>query len=722
MSLSKKLRDAAASGVSRGASGDSSIATRPRSLALEPAAPVAQPLEPPSVEDAALASSSGESSGSLPAEVSSSASSTAVGKSDSRKRRAPHQRKKRSISSYFFSQPSPTMKKYHCRLCGSVFTGAATTSRLRHVHDAHPNEVAALTKARAEGVRAKIEFEKIFNARLAPLASSRNTMNNYLDRKKSIPPPKGISSSVLTGIRKYLSFVISAIMSGVSAHAATTGFDLFFKEVGFEGIQISDFWKYVDIIYVFVFEKLQQAFQKSSSYCIGSDLWEGTGRYFLGLVLYSVDKDWNFLSHLIGLVPYSGSHFAENLSALVNSRLSQFFHNPQTSPILSASFTDGEATMQKMSRQVVCNEADVQYCPIHKLSLCFRFALGLLKKDEGAKLASKVVANAIAVITFLRSSAVSERNVSDFLESTDCDNLVVLAPNATRWRGIYLCLKRFVELKAAIVTVTKGKLSRKEHPDIVVDDNFFADISLLLPILEQGSKSTLLMEGRGSGMLSKVLFIISDLSRCLVPREGEGLFISQFKQVLLLQLQERFQLFFNTPSLPLRCALLSPSEYVRLPFSSGGIPSCVAWATVSRKVVEDSWSIILDECSLLLPADESEEGISDVVKKVRRHLDRFLAAGVSDQIPSDIDFYRSNPGFASFYPVAQMYLAMPSGTDEPERVFSDCGFLLSDRRTRMSGHHVEKLIVIKRLLRCDPGYYFDELVIFLVEKLFPSTT
>jgi hypothetical protein len=161
--------------------------------------------------------------------------------------------------------------------------------------------------------------------------------------------------------------------------------------------------------------------------------------------------------------------------------------------------------------------------------------------------------------------------------------------------------------------------------------------------------------------------------------------------------------------------LLSPLEYSRLPLSDDHLPSCVAWATVSPRTVNDGWGVITSECSLFLPDDESEEGIKAVVNKVRRHLDRFLDK--TRDTPSDVDFYRGNIAFAPFFPVAQMYLSMPSGTDEPERVFSDCGLVLTDRRTRLSGDHLEKLLVVKRFLRTSPDNYFEELVRFLVAKL-----
>jgi hypothetical protein len=533
MSLSSALKNAAFLGQKRAAEGDSSIATRPRAPALAPVPPA---LEPPaqeettasaeSVEDTTTESSNGDA-------TKASLSSSSVTATNSRKRRRKHKRKNRSVCAAFFLQPQVEKLDFHCRLCSAVFHGKATSARKRHAEEKHPTEFRAVQKAIDEKKDAQIEFRKILDARLAPISASRSSMLSFVDRKKFVKPPMGVSSSVLVGVRKTLSFVISAVMVGLSVNAASTGFGLFFKEIDFGGVEKQEFWRYVDILYVFVFEKLQTAYSLCSSYCIGSDLWDGGGRYFLGLVLYAIDKNWNFISHLVGLVPYAGTHFAESLAAVVESRLDQFVGAMHPSPLLSASFTDGEATMKKMSQQVVDGD-DVQHCPIHKLSLCFRGALGLLKKCAvAAPLASGVVANATFVIGFLRASAVSERDIADFLDSADCDALVVIAANVTRWRGIYLCLKRLVELKAAFIHATKGKVSRKDSPAVVVDENFFADITSLLPVLECGSKATLLLEGRGVGMLSRVLHVVSDLTRSIAPREGEGLLLSQLKTSLL---------------------------------------------------------------------------------------------------------------------------------------------------------------------------------------------
>ena len=479
---------------------------------------------------------------------------------------------------------------------------------------------------------------------------------------------------------------------------------------------------YTTLLGIYAKEGIVESVNACTSIILELDTWKDAAkRYFLGMVAHGMHDDWSRFQHTFGMVCLGNEEKDANfLKRVVEARLMHWFDHKL---LIAGGFSDGESTAKATVELVVKSTSSAFVCPLHTMALavidCIGRGTAATFPKASASAAAKDIVRVHALVENIRASAVHTRDLARTLEELDMPELVMLKHNDTRWTGYYQMLSRFVQNFDALRELVKRDTSivAVSAPDDLVDAfpactlndfdqlylrtlGYVEAFSTIYEVTQQLQKRSEDDADAGAASVGYHVTRVLDHLTATGIDENKPIEVRALADALHSAMSVRLDYVFQGKSAEVRSAMFHPRYF-----------DCCG-ATISE--IKKAQELIITEVPSILPELDTP-GLSTAAASMATAA---LRAGFSflehtcdvsrDERPTPEQFWQ-NDVFSPARPIVQLYLSMPSGSSECERVFSDASFMQDDRQNRLSAGTFEDAVLFRRYMR-DKRYSFEGVV------------
>lgn len=167
----------------------------------------------------------------------------------------------------------------------------------------------------------------------------------------------------------------------------------------------------------------------------------------MGLTIHYVDSDWNLCNFLLDIIPFAIKHSGVNIAQEIIRTLREF----NISNKIIALTTDNDAAMLSCGREIAA-VFDNEISSINNFShyRCAAHVLNLGVK-KGLKSVNDSIIKARKITSIIKNSTQLCDSLRAFCSLKNIKYLKPILDVETRWNSTYYMLKRFKELKPALV-------------------------------------------------------------------------------------------------------------------------------------------------------------------------------------------------------------------------------------------------------------------------------
>ncbi|XP_041846931.1 E3 SUMO-protein ligase ZBED1-like [Melanotaenia boesemani] len=453
-------------------------------------------------------------------------------------------------------------------------------------------------------------------------------------------------------------------------------------------------------------DNVKAALQHAQSVVLPTDMWTSrTTEAYLTVSCHFIDN-WQMQEFVLETRCFPGQHAADIISLELKR------------------ITDEWAITQKVIAVVTDNGANM-VSAVHKAGWkhypCIAHTLNLVIKD-GIKAVPEVVqllTKCSSIVSFFHHSAKATEKLKQIQKQLKGAEHKLIQSVETRWNSVFYMLERLHKQREAVTTALclLGKSS------LCLNDEEFSMIHLTAKALRPYEEVTREVSPEEYVSVSKVIPLVSLLHRAAAATEHQGsslsaelglqiqcrfhgietcysLAASTFldirfknlvfrdkdnveKHVLLTEMQETYHLTSESSSAGPPAAASSPGP------SSASLGS-PAPTSSSAQVKKGIWA---DFDSQVLAAQQHRTTGTDALIEMRRYMEE-------KPVPRDQDpllWWKSHEqAFSSLSRLAAKYLGITASSVPSERIFSKAGELVSQRRNRLTGDHVNILLFLNK--------------------------
>jgi hypothetical protein len=454
-----------------------------------------------------------------------------------------------------------------------------------------------------------------------------------------------------------------------------------------------------DVISTLFKEKLSEI----PYFTLTTDIWTESNQTqsFLGITVHFL-KNTAMSSSTIGAFPMEERHTSAYISELL-TKACQEWHIPQTK-ILSI-VTDNGANMVKACVDTFGKNRHIR---------CFAHTLNLVPEQSFEKSPEvKLILDKVRKIVkwFKQAGADELRKVQISNGISEGAVLKLKQDVQTRWNSTYHMIDRFIELSNYVNNIL---LNSTTGPDTIMasEMKILKEIKQLLKPLEIATRE---MSGEKYATLSKVIPIVHGINHQIQLISINEHVSKDFQNMLMSEMKKRFEQIELVSNLAV--ATLLDLRFKKIHFKNY---NAVAMAVKLIKNEMTSGMDPITEQNSSITQEVTQENHNDDEGDIWSHhkilVQQINPAGVDLQtlVSTEISQYLSAPlcplqddpfqkweqikiSLPRLYLVAQKFLQIPATSVPSERLFSKAGNIMNERRNRLLGKRLHKLLFLGSL-------------------------
>lgn len=480
--------------------------------------------------------------------------------------------------------------------------------------------------------------------------------------------------------------------------------------------------KVLPLLYDYCIHQITDLLGRATSYNNSYDLWTGINK-----VKYISQSYWfitlpDFKLHCVVLDFFSiaGPKYKESIAAALKTR--QNYWTADLPSLISAmgvadcasDVQSGGALLWDEDFGDVAEEDDKEYisnmlqCMNHRLHKVISDAIqvsGMFYNDYG---------RIEALCSKISQTMNVNRALKDFQASRSLDELSVVMANETRWEGVFLCLKRFQELREALEP-EESPIRQWEEFDTInaaatltdfLDRSFWRRLEDYIALFDPFSGVTKFFQGRTYPTGCFVPHCIHYLFLKTSPAQDDGPHAKFLKDALRNSIEDVLvRPYLQAPNNFIKAALMHPALAAELP------------NFISNDVLTKCWESLCTDAAMFTDGDDEQTNqLQEAMLKlvVRMYQSKINAQFPDPQEPKELPllkdekyngvdafkYWRTCPqDIIMLKNVAAMMLALPAGEANDERTFSVAGNMLTRNRNRLGNSIIEMVIVIRIFMR-----------------------
>lgn len=339
------------------------------------------------------------------------------------------------------------------------------------------------------------------------------------------------------------------------------------------------------------------------------------------------------------------------------------------------------------------------HCSAHTLQLAINSGLS-------NPTISDIVKKASATVTYFNHSTVASNELKRWQKQLSLPEVKLIQSVKTRWNSVYFMLQRLLQQKVAVEQVINDNNSTPVARAIAMEISAaeWRIISDLISILEPLQISTTVLCGETTVTASTVCPIVTSLvERFLASNPSDSKVIADFKQTVASDITARFKIGSDLLSNnPLAMSSLLDPRYKSLSFVSKRCREFVMnnalqeMRDIARGTVEEGLVPCQTSLDFLLGDGKgSRFVVNDPFVLNNLEMERYMAEPELDNNDCPLLWWKNNRRrYESLSVLAMKYLTIPATSVPSERVFSCCGNVVTDKRSRLSSDNVSSLVFL----------------------------
>lgn len=443
--------------------------------------------------------------------------------------------------------------------------------------------------------------------------------------------------------------------------------------------------------YCEVFENIQKNLIEAHAVCLATDGWTSiTNQSYIAVTAHFINSDTKLTTVLLGCLNYNERHTSSNLMAFLRQMAQDWRITHKITCIVSDNAPNILAAIR-------LGDWRSMSCFAHSINLAVQHSLSEI---------GDIVGKVKAIVEFFKRSAAGLTKLQDMQKQMNLPVLNLKQECPTRWNSCYDMLDRIIKVKDAVIStlaLIKSDLTMQPHEWQIIEQ--------VVPILQPFYEITIEISAEKFVTLSKVLIFVQIMSlhivRCsAVQNESEE--IKRLLENLKKQIQERFH-ELEKNNLYAESSILDPR------FKRKGFRTVESYnracESLKRRICQVRLAQEEPEPESVPPPvevpasvsiwDDFDREMSTITHPVNpvaagiREFDKYLNEEYIDRKKDPLEWWRSR---RHIYPHLYIYmlkrLCIQATSVSCERVFSNAGQVLNQRRTLLKPGKVSQLLFL----------------------------
>jgi zinc finger BED domain-containing protein 1 (E3 SUMO-protein ligase ZBED1) len=462
--------------------------------------------------------------------------------------------------------------------------------------------------------------------------------------------------------------------------------------------------KLVDDKYDVLAAKFKSSIANVKNFVLTTDAWTETmtTRSYLGVTCHFLNGSVDMSAGVLGVYELNSSHTADYLASVLVASCQEWGIKLDD---VVAVVTDNGANIVKAVGNAFGSHRHLP-CFAHTLNLVPQKAI---KNTVGLP---KLIDSVKAIVTFSKQSVavaddIRREQLAEGKTEGNCLKLMQEVP--TRWNSLFYMLERFVLLSRIL---SKVLIQHVKGPDMLtgLELENVRDIVALLRPLEVITRE---LSGEHYVTCSKVIPLAHSMKLAIQSMVPNYRMSIDLQRNLLAEIEHRFQHVENVKLLSVS-TLLDP-RFKRMHFESP-VACAQAVSTVQSLMLEDQPPSLEPTVQESTPADRDssfdlwgyhnklvEKSLMAVSGRERQsglhiELQQYLRQHVSSISCNPLLVWADlKPIYPALYKVAIAHLSILATSVPSERLFSKAGNTITQRRNRLTGKRLSKLLFLNSL-------------------------
>lgn len=454
-------------------------------------------------------------------------------------------------------------------------------------------------------------------------------------------------------------------------------------------------------------EKLKVLLSKAASVSLTSDAWtaQHSQTSYICYTAHFITDDWKLYSCLLECGQYNESHTAHNLKE-------EFLRVANDWSILKKICTVTTDNAANVKAAVNLTEWGHIGCFAHTINLIVQSGLDI---PQVAALRTKVK----QIVQHFHKSTKNNNKFLSMQKQMDESSIPLKLINdvVTRWNSTYYMFNRILKVKEPL-SATLGVLN---SPVDFISEADWVLLQEICTILKPFEQITTEMSAEKNITLSKVIILVKGL-RSAMEKVSQLISANSTAKSLITHYEKEISKRFSTVesnNLMAKCSLLDPR------FKSKVFSSEQNFITAKERLENEVARLInlerrghdinnetiidrTEDTTESAPSDQEEDliwGDFDRAVKRRKQIDGKAAAIIEIKcyLAEDLIYRKEDPlewwkARSAIYPylakLAKQCLAIVATSVPSERIFSTAGQIVSERRSRLKGQNVQKILFL----------------------------
>ncbi|XP_067635684.1 zinc finger BED domain-containing protein 4-like [Eurosta solidaginis] len=444
----------------------------------------------------------------------------------------------------------------------------------------------------------------------------------------------------------------------------------------------------IPALYEECLQKMKFKVKSGLKFCVTTDCWTSRNTVsYIAISAHFVDDNFELTNILLDCCPMYDAHTSKNLADQIRKVTTEW------------------GVFDKIILSVSDNANNIKSALQNELKLrhlgCFAHTLNLIVKSSlSGEAISSVLQKVKIIVTHFRKSTSTNEKFTTFQRNASTEPLRLIQSVDTRWNSVFYMVERFIKVEDAVKCTLA--LIDKELPRISPDEwSMLRDLVAVLRPFEQATNE---ISGQYYCTGSMVIPIVNGLKNLYNKWAKSNSFVIQIKEVaynLLTEINTRLANLEKSKTLGL-ASFLDPrfknfafSDTPTSEFYKNHIIAELSTVAQETQVVDlfdaDTSEYSIWSCLDSNIASKRPQGTthSRAIIEVQRYIEETVIARKADPF---LWWQKNNYKYPNLSPIAREKLGC-LGTSVPcERLFSQAGLILSERRMRLDDEKAKMLM------------------------------
>ncbi|KAL4132406.1 hypothetical protein QTP88_009560 [Uroleucon formosanum] len=444
-------------------------------------------------------------------------------------------------------------------------------------------------------------------------------------------------------------------------------------------------------------EKIRSDLKAVQSVVCTSDCWSSLAQNsYITITAHALNNDWSPMSFTLTTQEMEERHTALNIADKLENVFSNWEIKDKVTTVITDNAKNVVNAVQLVSNTTNDNISDVT-CAAHSLQLSINKAL---REDS----ISEILDQSSKLVGHFKHSNLAKQSLLNKQKQLGMPETSLLQSCKTRWNSIFLMLEHIFKNRCLISAVMADRSVTSTHiaQKFEISEHQWLKIEALVFLLKPFQVITSFLCGEKHSPTSMVRPLLKKLlDNHLKPQDNDDQSITYFKQTIIFDIKERFNLEWDSKSrVSVRqiASFLDP-RYKNLDheplFERENIRSSVI--NLLNNIETDAHNVNT-RCEPSLQQSALEFLYGDDVTEVNNLTTEFQNYLAEPQLKfhlNPFDWWKSRENkFPRIGILAKKYLSIPATSVSSERCFSTAGNVVNSKRTSLLTKNVNLLVFL----------------------------